>query len=58
MDADSSSEADEVNDDNSVVTVEATEAKAKLYKLMQDSDKTAAAETLSTITDNCDNVFA
>ena len=57
-DADSSSEADETNDDDSVVTIEAAEAKANPGKAKQASAKTAAAETLSTITDNCYGVLA
>ena len=56
-DADSSSEADEANDDDSVVTIEAAEAKNP-GKAKQASAKTAAAETLATITDDCDNVLA
>ena len=57
LDADSSSEADETNDDDSVVTIEAAEVK-KPGKAKQASAKTAAAETLATITDDCDDVLA
>ena len=62
-DADSSSEADKANDDNSVVTIEAAEAKSKPGKAKQASSETAAAETaavetLATISDNCDDVLA
>ena len=57
-DADSTSEADETNNDNSVVTIEAEEAKAKPGKANQASSKTAAVNTLATIADDCDNVLA
>ena len=57
-DADFSSEADEANDDNSVVTIEAAEAKAKPGKMKQASTKTAAVGTLAIIVDNCDDVLA
>ena len=57
-DADSSSEADETNDEDSVVTIEAAEAKANPGKAKQASAETAAPKTLSTITDNCDGVLA
>ena len=50
-DADSSSEADEANDDNSVLTIEAAEAKAKPGKSKQAFVEMAAAETLATIID-------
>ena len=56
-DADSSSEADEANDNNSVVTIEATETK-KPGKAKQASAKTAAAKTLATIADDCDDILA
>ena len=57
-DADSLSKADAANVNDSVVTIESTEAKAKPGKAKQASAKTAAAETLATITDDCDNVLA
>ena len=57
-DADSSSKADEANNDNSVVTIETAKAKAKPGKAKQASTKTAAAETLATIAGNCDDVLA
>ena len=50
-DVDSSSEADKPNDDDSVVTIEAAEAKANPGKAKQASAKTAAAKTLATIAD-------
>ena len=50
--------ADEANNNNSVVTIEAVESKSKPGKAKQASAKTAAAETLATITDYCDNVLA
>ena len=56
--ADSTSEADDTNDDNSVVTIDAEEAKANPGKAKQASTKTAASETLATIADACDNVLA
>ena len=56
-DADSLSEADEANDDDSVVTIEAAEAKNP-GKAKQASAKTAAAEMLATIADNCEDVLA
>ena len=56
-DADSLSEADEANDNNSVVMIEAAEAKAKPGKAKQASAETAAAKTLATIADYCDNVL-
>ena len=56
-DADSTSEVDEANDDDIVVTIEAEEAKAKPGKAKQASTKTATAKTLATITDDCDNVL-
>ena len=49
---DSSSEADEANDDDSVVTIEATEAKENPGTAKQASAETAAVKTLATITDN------
>ena len=52
------SKADEANDDDSVVTIEAAEAKANPGKANQASAKTAAVETLATITDDCDNILA
>ena len=55
--ADYSSKADEANDDDSVVTIEAAEAKDP-GKAKQASAETAAAETLATITDDCDDVLA
>ena len=57
-DEDSTSKADEANDNNSVVTIEAEEAKAKPGKAKQASTETAAAETLATIVDDCDDVLA
>ena len=57
-DADSLSKADEANNDNSVVAIEAAEAKANPGKAKQASAETAAAETLVTIVDDCDNVLA
>ena len=41
-----------------MVTIEAAEAKANPGKAKQASDETAAAETLATIEDDCDNVLA
>ena len=55
---DSTIEVDEANDNNSVVTVEAEDAKTKPGKAKQAATKTAAAETLTTNADNCDNVSA
>ena len=52
-DEDTTSEADEANDKDSVVTIEAKDTKVKPGKAKQ-----AAAETLTTITDNCNNVLA
>ena len=57
-DADYSSEANEANEKDSVVTNEATESKAKPGKTKQSSAKTATAETFATIADNCDDVLA
>ena len=57
-DAYSSSEADEASDDDSVVIIEAAEAKEKPGKAKQASAEMAAAKTLATITDDCDNVLA
>ena len=54
----SSSEADKANDNKSVVTIEAAEAKANPGKAKQASVETAAARTLATIADDCDNVLA
>ena len=51
LDADSSNEADEANNDDSVVVIEAAEAKANPGKAKQASAKTAAAKTLATIAD-------
>ena len=56
-DADYSNKAYEANDNDSVVTIEATESKNP-GKAEQASAETAAAETLSTIADNCNDVFA
>ena len=50
---DTTSEADEANNNDSVVTIEAKDQKAKPGKAKQ-----AAADTLNTITDDCDNVLA
>ena len=44
-DADSTSKADEANDNNSFVTIEAEEAKAEPGKAKQASTETATAET-------------
>ena len=55
---DSSSVADEANDGNIIVTIEVTEAKANPGKAKQASAETAAADTLATIADDCDKVFA
>ena len=52
-----SSEADEVSDNDSGVTVEAAEAK-KQGKTKQASAETAAAKTLASIADDCDDVLA
>ena len=57
-DADSSSDADEANNDDSVITIEAVAVKAKPGKAKQASAKTAAAETLATIAEDCDDVLA
>ena len=57
-DEDSTSEADEANDDDSVVTIDAKEAKANPGKAKQASAETAAAEKLTTITDNFNDVLA
>ena len=57
-DADSLSEAEEANNDDSVFTIEAAESKEKPGKVNQVSAETAATETLATITDNCDDVLA
>ena len=57
-DADSSSEADEANDDDIVVTIEAEEVKAKPGKAEKASAKTAATNTLATIADDCGDVLA
>ena len=56
-DADSLSEADEANDDDSVITIEAAEAKNP-GKAKQASSETATAETLANISDDCDDVLA
>ena len=47
------SEADEANNDDIVVTIEDEDAKAKPGKAMQ-----AATKTLTTITEDCDNILA
>ena len=57
LDAESLSEADEANNDDIIVMIEAAEAK-KPGKAKHASSKTAAAETLATIADDCDNVLA
>ena len=57
-DAAPSSEVNEASDNNSVVTIEEEEAKVKPGKEKQASAETAAAETLATIADNCDEVLA
>ena len=46
------SEEDKANDNDSVVTIEAEEAKVKPGK-----SKQAVAETLTTITDGCEDVL-
>ena len=56
-DKDSTSEADEVNNNDSVTTIEAEEAKAKPGKAKQASNEKAATETLTTITDDCNDVL-
>ena len=56
-DADSSSEANKANDDDSVVMIEAVEAKNP-GKAKHASAETAAAKTLATIAYDCDNVLA
>ena len=56
-DADSSSEVDEANNDNSIVTIEAAENKNP-GKAKQASAETSAAETVATIADDCDDVLA
>ena len=56
-DADLLSETDEANYNNSFVTIEAVEAK-NLVKGKQASATTAAAKTLETIEDDCDDVLA
>ena len=55
-DADYLSEADEANGNDSVVTIEAAEAKNP-DRAKQASAKTAATETLATTTDDCDDVL-
>ena len=57
-DEDSTSKADEANDNDSVVTIDAEEAKSMPGKAKQASDETAAAETLATIKNDCDDVLA
>ena len=57
-DKNTTSEADEANNDDIVVIIEAKDAKAKLGKAKQATAKTAAAETLTNITDNCNDVLA
>ena len=57
-DADSLGEEDEANDNDIVITIEAAESKENPGKAKQASTKTAAAETLATITDDCDDVLA
>ena len=57
-DEDFTREADEANNDDSVVTIDAKEAKAKPVKAKQASTETASAETLATIADICDDVLA
>ena len=57
-DENSTSGAYEANDDDSVITIDAKEAKAKPVKEKQASAETADAETLATITENCEDVFA
>ena len=56
-DADSSIKANEASDDDSVVKIEAVEAKNP-GKVKQDSAETAAAKTLATIADDFDDVLA
>ena len=70
LDANPSSEAIEASDNNSVVTIEAAEAKkpgkAKQAsdetknpgKAKQASTETAAAKTMASIADNCNNILA
>ena len=49
---DTTSEADEANDEDSVVTIEAKDTKAKPGKAKQAAAKTTVAETLTTIADD------
>ena len=55
---DITSEVDEANENDSVVTIEAKDAKAKPGKTKQVAAVTAAAKMLTTIADDCDDVLA
>ena len=58
MEEDTTSEVVEANEDNSVITIDAEDAKAKPGKANQAVAETAAVETLTTIAYDCDNVLA
>ena len=51
-DEDTTNEADKANDDDSIVTVEAEDAKTKPGRAEQAAAKTAYAKTLTTIADD------